>query len=141
MPKQRITHHMMAETVSVEHQESEDGLFKEPRIPDAILTRRYDGGPLADNERLHERPAITMHWDEHRAQIEMTWRIDSLLEFADGYREMREKIAASTGGETETVYMPGETTSFFVDFEDRRELNELIKTARRMRDARFGVDE
>jgi hypothetical protein len=89
---------------------------------------------LGADESLHEEPALILHWTPDptgfggHAQASVRTSMELLADYVDGWRK---------SGSVE----PADQGSLFVDFHSRDELNNLIRTARRVRDSVFGADE
>jgi hypothetical protein len=123
MPRQRVKHGdlFIIEEADrdMSYPPSDDGKTYKPYIPGVDV--------LKPDQVLREEPSLDVHWnrDGEYVQIAIDAPTDWWKRFWDSHKDDKEVIAFSA----------------FTDRLTRREINDLIKTLRRARDAAYGADE
>lgn len=129
MPRERIQHGQMFAWPRVA--DSENG-GTEP-IPPGMLesagTRYYPGDPMPEGSVIREEPSLDLSW---RREDAGGW----VQVGFDAPRDWWERFIASYQGSPEQHHFAAWSAVM-----DRRQINHMIKTLRRARDAAYGADE
>lgn len=125
MPRERIIHEQMYRQKRIDAgNETSPGLYEHTLIePGEMFT-------LDDDERMRFSPALEVAWNrDGNNGIEGWVQVIAHVDAGDVVDR-----AAQLGGSPDTVSFPSETMN-------RRQINHMIRTLRRARDAAFGTDE
>jgi hypothetical protein len=119
MPRERVQHGRI--TVREEHPGTKD-------FPGAILEREYrPEESLPPGATLHEAPSLDVLWSREYGSVQMGF---------EAPREWWDRFIESYQANKEMTHY-GAFTELF----SRTEINHMIKTLRRARDAAYGADE
>lgn len=128
MPKETIQHARLtlrheAEPLIVSHDDGPDEV-----ILGAILDRPYNPSEvMVEGDTLIEGSAVSVHWSRDAEYVQLG---------LEAPRKWWDEVIASYIGSPELGRFDVYTESL-----TRKEINDLIKTLRRARDAAYGVDE
>lgn len=124
MPRERVKHGKLWLHHPVPDGQASDG----PGEPTTI-TEYYPGQPVEGDDKVFEDPSLDVTWNRDGGWVQM-----ALYAPVDWWK--RFMVVFGEGGDTTAV-----AQAAYTDVLTRSEINNLIKTLRRARDAAYGADE
>lgn len=119
MPRERIHHGTFR--IEVEHPGTQE-------YPGAIVTQEWHpGDPQPPGSVLYEEPSFDVTWNRDGGWVQLAF--DAPRRWWDGFIK-------SYANSPEQTHFPA-----YTEVLSRREINDLIRTLRRARDAAYGSDE
>ncbi len=126
MPRERVHHGKLY----VDEPNVEPGLVTDSGRPAGVAAhamRVYQPGEiLAEGEKIREKPSLDDNWRRDPGWVQLS--IEAPADWWDQFAEGRDNVEQSH-------------YAVFTDILTREELNNLIRTLRRARNAAFGEDE
>jgi len=136
MPRERVKHGKQYATWSADPKDPKPGDATEHPHPEgaeevvyAVLSKDYDPGDpgIPAGAKITEDVSLDVNWNREAGWVQVSMSIPA---------EKWDEINNANGDLPTTPYVPVHT-----DIWTRQEINGMIKTLRRARDAAFGADE
>lgn len=122
MPKERVHHGSM---YLFKKQEPVEG--QPPSEDDMVGTLWHPGDPQPEGTVLREEPSLDVYWNRDGEWVQVA--IDAPTDWWDRFWKDKQENKLITA------------SSVFVEALSRQEINHMIRTLRRARDAAYGSDE
>lgn len=128
MPRERIQHgKMYVDEPDIEPTEAIDGNSGQPAGVFAHVVREFiPGETLPPGTIVREHPSLDVTWNREVGYVQVS--IEAPVDWWDRFHESRTR-------DEQSHY------AAYTEVMDRREINHMIRTLRRARDAAYGADE